>query len=314
MTLLPDDVLSNLIISGKPQLKCCETNFGCQYHRETHSCVLDHSPWVGNAVGNNNHKFFCLFVGYTMCSCLFTLVLMILRAIHCGLKDESSEDTHASTPNTDLVSDSEEDKDRFLTYIEGECVGFHRSMSVLVLLIVSLVFLIFTCCMLFEQIDAIETNSSKIARMKMSVGQAGTELSRVTEEFNEMFGGNSNKVSWHWFWPAPVEYPGGMKKVVLGYEWDETFDQVPYEEPTRDEEEGGNGKIELTTAGVSKLSSPSASGNDTPSTNPLSLTKNDGEEGDFSGTPVLTDQPRLTKRTNSRGPDGRAKASSGTLT
>jgi hypothetical protein len=61
--------------------------------------------------------------------------------------------------------------------------------------------------MLFEKLDTIETNASKITRMKMSVGQAGTELSRVTEEFNEMSGGDSTHVEWHWFWPAQVEFP-----------------------------------------------------------------------------------------------------------
>jgi len=107
--------------------------------------------------------------------------------------------------------------------------------------------------MLVEQIEAIKTNASKIARMKMRVGQAGTELSRVTEEFNEMFGGDSNQVAIHWFIPIPIEFPNGMKKAVLGYEWDGTFDAVPYQEPnSADVESGGlnpstGSKIELTT-------------------------------------------------------------------
>jgi hypothetical protein len=96
--------------------------------------------------------------------------------------------------------------------------------------------------MLCDTVDAIRTNSSKIARMKMRVGTAGTELSRVTEEFNEMFGGESNAVAWHWFIPVSPQFPRGMKKVVLGYEWDETFENQPYEEQN-DEEEG---RIEMT--------------------------------------------------------------------
>jgi hypothetical protein len=237
---------------------------------------------------------------------------MILRAIHCGyVKEDSSDDTRTGKTNTDLESDTEDEHRSLTSYgVQAECSGFHQSMAVLILLVVSFVFLIFTCCMLFEQLDTIETNASKIARMKMSVGQAGTELSRVTEEFNEMFGGDSNKVAWHWFWPAQVEFPRGMRKVVLGYEWDETFDPVPYEEHTRDEEEGGNGKIELTTAGIPKLSSPAAVAA-TPS-HTLSPGSNPGEEGSFSGTPVGADQPRLTKRANSRGPE--LKASTGSLT
>ena len=64
----------------------------------------------------------------------------------------------------------------------------------------------------------------------MRVGQGGTELQRVTEEFNEMFGGSSPNVSWHWFVPIPVQFPGSMHKVVMGYEWDPTFDAMPYQE------------------------------------------------------------------------------------
>jgi hypothetical protein len=54
-----------------------------------------------------------------------------------------------------------------------------------------------------------------------------------------MFGGDSNQVAWHWFFPLPVEFPRGMQKVVLGFEWDETFDAIPYEEPQ------GNGDVEM---------------------------------------------------------------------
>jgi hypothetical protein len=84
------------------------------------------------------------------------------------------------------------------------------------------------------------------------VGHAGTELSRVTEEFNEMFGGGSNEVSWHWFFPLPVEFPRGMHKVVMGFEWDETFDAVPYEEPH------GNGDVEMGTTTMGDRTSASA--------------------------------------------------------
>merc|ERR1712224_1139928 len=151
-----------------------------------------------------------------------------------------------------------------------ECRGWVESYFGLALLIVSVVFFLFTSCMLAEQIDAIKTNRSKIARMKMSVGQAGTELSRVTEEFNEMFGGNSNRVALHWFIPTPIEFPNGMKKVVLGYDWDETFDAVPYKEPNSGDVETGpsnsatQSKIELTSVPhttSSKASHTSSEGN-----------------------------------------------------
>jgi hypothetical protein len=73
--------------------------------------------------------------------------------------------------------------------------------------------------------------------MKMSVGETGTEYSRVTEEFNEMFGGTSPHASWHWFLPLPVTFPRGMRTVVLGYEWDERSQGVAFEEDDDDEDD-----------------------------------------------------------------------------
>jgi hypothetical protein len=83
--------------------------------------------------------------------------------------------------------------------------------------------------------------------MKMRVGQARTKVARVTEKCNENFGGNTSQATWHWFLPTKVEFPRGMRKVVLGYKGDKTFDIVPYEEPNWDKVEGGNFRIELTT-------------------------------------------------------------------
>jgi len=158
--------------------------------------------------------------------------------------------------------------------------------------------------MLFENIEAIQTNASKIARMKMRVGQGGTELSRVTEQFNEMFGGDSNEVAWHWFFPLPVEFPQGMQKVVLGFEWDSTFDAVPYQEPGDEEMGDGSsqgGRIELTTTPSSSASSQKekSSEHETPDIVDVS---GGGEEGDFTGTPVTTSDgaAKLVKRGNSR--------------
>ena len=182
---------------------------------------------------------------------MLSLLLLLIRAIHCGYYvDKNDTDT---TPHVSLeqppdsvvrfLANSNDSKD----YLYDECHHFYDSHAVVGLLIASLVFLVFTCAMGCEQLEAIQTGKSKIARMKMRVGQQGTEYQSVSEEFNEMFGGSKPHVQWHWFWPSRVQYPPGMKKVVLGYEWDETLPPVPYQLEDAaaaaqvDEELGGTG-------------------------------------------------------------------------
>jgi len=140
-------------------------------------------------------------------------------------------------------ADEDVDQGRFLQepFVYSDCDGYYNNHLVIVLFLVAITFLIFTSCMFAEQVEAIETNQGKIARMKMKVGRGGTELTRVTEEFNEMFGGNSPNVSWHWFIPLRVQFPGSMEKVVLGYEWDKSFDSGPY---MQDEDEEGSSSVE----------------------------------------------------------------------
>ncbi len=117
------------------------------------------------------------------------------------------------------------------------------SMSVIILLIMSVAFLFFTCCMLFEQIDAIETNMSKIARMKRRMGHADAhEYARVSQDFNEFFGGNSPSMSLHWFLPLPLHFPPGRKDRLMGFEYRDEWYGEPYREEMDDDdvlEEGG---------------------------------------------------------------------------
>lgn len=215
-----------------------------------------------------NHKFFVLFVFYTMNTCISSIFMIIVRAIRCGYESDSNDSSSAgaadesfisSTTDNSTVDDSGEIQEeenagdigdtrglfRGLqtmapsSFIYEECEDFHSTYMVIVLLCVAVTFFIFTACMMVEQVEAIQTNQSKIARMKMRVGQGGTELSRVSEAFNEMFGGNSPDVAWHWFVPLPVKFPGSMHKFVMGFEWDPTFDPLPYRED--------NGNVEMSS-------------------------------------------------------------------
>jgi hypothetical protein len=159
---------------------------------------------------------------------------------------EKKSTDHNDNSSSSNITNEQDGLHRFLlaptVYKYVECNDFYSSHWVWALAVASLVFLIFTCAMGIEQLDAIETGKGKIARMKMSVGSTGTEFSRVTEEFNEMFGGETGpQVALHWFFPwRPVTFPRSMKKVVLGYEWDES---LPDDEPFYYPDDNGNARI-----------------------------------------------------------------------
>ena len=186
------------------------------------------------AIGALNHKFFCLFLLCTAISCVISLALLILRLVHCGHHSQQQADASKQCIDDGPAIDTEGGRQRLLAMVEdvccSECKDFFSDHLVAGLVICSLVFLVFTTVMGFEQLEVIEMGKGKIARMKSRVGSTGAEYSRVTEEFNEMFGGDSPSPQWHWFLPLQIKFPRGMKTVVLGCEFDETCDPVPHQE------------------------------------------------------------------------------------
>lgn len=236
---------------GTRRCSKCNDNFKpprAHHDSVTGRCIvkMDHyCPWVGNAIGALNHKFFVLFIFYTLLTSIQALVLIVIRLVRCGYIHQEEDSTEKSSTENDWDNTAESDKSLFdpsrwlvrpNNHVYPDCNGLYDYNLVVLLFIASVVFLLFTCAMLMEQIDAIQSNTGKIARMKMRVGQGGTELRRVTHAFNEMFGGDSSRVSWHWFLPLPVRFPKGMDAVVLGYEWDESFEPVPYHDPKEEDE------------------------------------------------------------------------------
>jgi hypothetical protein len=83
--------------------------------------------------------------------------------------------------------------------------------------------------MLFEQIETIKSGTSKIARMKRRQG-ADVNESPVIGEVNEMFGGTSPGLSWHWFVPSPVVFPPLYKDEIMGYEYHSSWQGEIYME------------------------------------------------------------------------------------
>ena len=168
-----------------------------------------------------------------------------MRMVHCGgYSFTEDNETVTSSAHTTLVMDDNGSTengansaigDRYLpstqqqqqetSYIYSECKNLYSNHWVIILAICSLVFLLFTTAMGWEQLEAIETGKGKIARMQSaSATTGGGELlfKTVTTEFNEMFGGDSPHPTWHWFLPLTIQFPRGMRKVVLGYECQET--------------------------------------------------------------------------------------------
>lgn len=238
----------------------------------TGRCIskFDHfCPWIGNAVGAMNHKFFVLFIFYTFLTSFFSLFLIVQRFIRCGyttISDENGDATeigkfsdlstrgmaYYGNKNGDEDMDMDvneiafddaslihrwmEDQDDMenRTFAFDGCVELY-TMQTIVLLVMSIAFLVFTCVMLFDQVDAIESNQSKIARMKVRQGQDLGEYDKVATGYNEMFGvgigSQGAHVGLHWFLPTPVRFPDDREKDrVLGYEFYDLWHGRVYQE------------------------------------------------------------------------------------
>jgi hypothetical protein len=193
--------------------KCNDNYKPSRAHHDsvTGRCIvkMDHfCPWVGNAIGALNHKFFLLFIFYTFISCSTAIPIVIIRILPCR----------------DLMDELHNLQQRDYRYEDCQKLLAPHAM---VLIIVTILFFFFTLCMLADQILAVTKNVSKIARLKIQGGDLGSDqLQPVAVDFNEIFGVRQGdkcpgtfRVQWHWFVPLPVEFPPGMKDVIMGYRY-----------------------------------------------------------------------------------------------
>ena len=209
-----------------------------------------------------NHKFFILFILYTFLTAIVSLALILIKFIRCGISVQSSNNVSQDVNKTlQYVVDSyyEEHQQQHQQYdnmfLNSEeqtkpgCDAMMNSDSMIIftlLVIVTILFFFFTCCMLIEQGEAVDTNMSKIARMKTRAGLSNADEYRpVATEFNEVFGGEHPTLSWHWFLPLPVRFPEWARDNVLGYEYNSTFPPVPYQEPSDTDAESAASSVSL---------------------------------------------------------------------
>lgn len=214
-----------------------------------------------------NHKFFILFILYTFLTAIVSLALILIKFIRCGISLPQSSIVSQDVNNTlqhavDLYYEESQQQQQqydnmFLNADEQTktgCDAMMNSDSMIIstlLVIVTILFFFFTCCMLIEQGEAVDTNMSKIARMKTRAGLSNADEYRpVATEFNEVFGGEHPTLSWHWFLPLPVKFPEWAHDNVLGYEYNLSFPPTPYQEPSDTDTESVASSVSLGRVSV----------------------------------------------------------------
>ena len=124
-------------------------------------------------------QFFILFILYTFLTSIVSLALILMRVIRCQYYVLLPPNHTNSTGNATLSS-SYLDAGAILRYRHSYdhshvppphpgCDSNHTTV-IFVLSLITILFFLYTFCMRLEQIEAISTNMSKIARMKTRGG------------------------------------------------------------------------------------------------------------------------------------------------
>lgn len=148
------------------------------------ACILKmdhHCPWMNNCIGYFNQKHFVLFLFYSEICCLYSIILIVLRATYCmdsgkgGICDKSVQE-HSADVLLGLMS-----------------------------LAVTGLFSLFILIMIVDQIKCISKNISGIEVLK----QEFFEQRSLKVNFEETFGGR-NKICW----VLPFAVPGTVEEYL----------------------------------------------------------------------------------------------------
>ncbi len=197
-----EEAIGLLALPDPPTKKLCRRCRSFKPQRAHHCsvcrrCIIKmdhHCPWVNNCVGIGNHKYFLLFVFYTMLSCIYSLALIITRFASChAVRGTGKSIRHYSCLDhpTQLV-------------------------NILGLLIEAVLFGMFTSCMIFDQWDVIFSKLTHIDRIK---GQTVSgALAGVAEVFGVGTHGDGTRCRMDWLSPfAKACFPAHVRDEVLGF-------------------------------------------------------------------------------------------------